>query len=116
VGEGGRDSFGAVAGDVWEYSADDEVGCGRADAVGVLLHAFGAGPLEKTADFLKASGYRFVGLNENAPRYFVLNVERVETHSAETLFQRNAGLYEVAERFGLDSYDGMDVGPVVAVN
>jgi hypothetical protein len=71
-------------------------------------------PLEKAADFLKTSGYRLVGLNENAPEYFVLHVERVETHSAETLFERNTGLYEVADRFRLDSYDGMDVGPVVA--
>ena len=71
-----------------------------------------AEPLQMTSDFLEASGYRVVGLNENGPGLFVLHVERVETHSAETLFARNAELYKVADRFGLDSYDGMDVGPV----
>jgi hypothetical protein len=72
--------------------------------------------LQKAADFLVAEGYRFVGINENEPGLFVLHVERVETHSAETLFERNAKLSEVSDRFDLESYDGMDVGPVVAVN
>jgi len=80
-----------------------------------FMHS-GREPLQKTAEFLEASGYRLVGINENRPGLFVLHVERVETHSAETLFARNAELYGVAGRFGLDSYDGMDVGPVLAVN
>jgi Protein of unknown function (DUF1260). len=57
-------------------------------------------------------GYRFVDIHEaDDSSMRVLHVERVETHSPESLFARNAELYRVAETFGLDSYDGMDVGP-----
>jgi hypothetical protein len=59
-------------------------------------------PFRKTADSLNASAYRRLGINENRPGLFVLHVERVETHSAETWFARNAELYKVADRFGLD--------------
>jgi hypothetical protein len=34
----------------------------------------------------------------------------VEKHSPETLYDRNAEFYKLAEKFGLESYDGMDVG------
>jgi hypothetical protein len=72
--------------------------------------------LRKAGEFLAGKGYRLVGINENEPEFFVLHVERVETHSAETLFARNKELTGVADRFDLESYDGMDVGPAVAVN
>jgi len=72
--------------------------------------------LQKAGEFLAGEGYRLVGINENEPGFFVLHVERVETHSAETLHMRNLELYEIADRFDLESYDGMDVGPVVAIN
>ena len=67
--------------------------------------------LEKAATHLTAQGYRFVGIHatdDGSTR--VLHVERVEVHSPQTLFERNEELSEVANRFGLDSYDGMDVG------
>jgi hypothetical protein len=69
--------------------------------------------LEKTAAYLTAEGYRLVGIHEtNDGSKRVLHVERVETHSPKTLFARNAALDNVANEFELDSYDGMDVGPV----
>ncbi len=73
-------------------------------------------PFQKTAEFLETSEYRVLGINENKSGLFVLYVERVETRSADTLFEWNAGLYEVADRFGLDSSDGMDVGQMGKVN
>ena len=39
-------------------------------------------------------------------------MQRVEAHSVDSLFARNEQLYEFATEHGLDSYDGMDVGPV----
>ena len=40
-----------------------------------------------------------------------LHVQRVEVHTVDTLFARNELLSEFARRHGIDSYDGMDVGP-----
>ena len=69
--------------------------------------------LEKTATHLTAQGYRLVGIREtDDDSTQVLHVERAEAHSPETLFARNAALSEIANQFGLDSYDGMDVGPL----
>jgi hypothetical protein len=35
-----------------------------------------------------------------------------ERHTPETLDERNQEFYRLASRFNLDSYDGMDVGPI----
>jgi hypothetical protein len=69
--------------------------------------------LQKAAEHLTAQGYRLVGIHasDNGGTR-VLRVERIEAHSPRTLFARNEVLYDVANQFGLDSYDGMDVGPV----
>jgi hypothetical protein len=67
--------------------------------------------LERIVEPLTSSGYRFVSIYETDDKstYF-LHVERVEKHSPETLYDRNAEFYKLAEKFGLESYDGMDVG------
>ena len=44
-----------------------------------------------------------------------LHVQRIEVHTVDSLFARNERLYEFASRHGLDSYDGMDVGPTPVV-
>lgn len=68
--------------------------------------------LQKAAVDLTNRGYRFVGIHETDDGSTrVLHVERVETHSATSLFARNAEFYKFAEDSGLASYDGMDVGP-----
>jgi hypothetical protein len=69
--------------------------------------------LERIVEPLTNSGYRFVSIYETDDKstYF-LHVERVEKHSPETLYARNAEFYKLAEKFGLESYDGMDVGPI----
>ena len=69
--------------------------------------------LERAATYLTAQGYRLVGIHETDDRSTrVLHVERGEAHTPQTLFERNEALYKLASEFGLDSYDGMDVGPV----
>lgn len=69
--------------------------------------------LRPLADELIAQGYREAGLYRTDDRktYF-LHVERVEKHTPDTLHERNGQFYALAERFGIESYDGMDVGPV----
>ena len=44
-----------------------------------------------------------------------LHVQRIEVHTVDSLFARNERLYGFASSHGLDSYDGMDVGPAPVV-
>jgi Regulator of ribonuclease activity B len=73
--------------------------------------------LERAGRELEKSGYRFVGIVEPAKDdddedLLFLHVERIETHTAESLERRNAELYDFADAWGIATYDGMDVGPV----
>jgi len=74
--------------------------------------------LEKAKDILVAKGYRFVDIylsdkdEPNEPDMFWLHLEKEETHSPQSLDETNNELYIFANEFGLDSYDGMDIGPV----
>lgn len=78
-------------------------------------------PLELASRDLAKSGYRVVQIylsdkkNSNDPDLWWLHVERVEIHSVTSLFKRNAELSALAARYGLASYDGMDVGPAAEV-
>jgi len=62
---------------------------------------------------LQRKGYTIVRneLSDDRSSY-VLHVERVETHTPKSLHQRNAELEALAQAHGIDSYDGMDVGPI----
>jgi hypothetical protein len=69
--------------------------------------------LERVVEPLTNAGYRFVNIYETDDKStHFLHVERVEKHTPQTLHARNAEFYKLAEKFGLESYDGMDVGPV----
>src|SRR5215510_13020156 len=65
---------------------------------------------------LESMGYRFVSVLQDAQNddqnLLFLHVEREERHTVDTLYARNQELTSLAEEFGLESYDGMDVGPV----
>lgn len=72
--------------------------------------------LVRAAPHLEARGYEVVGLlmpgeDDDRAVYF-LQVDRVEAHSVDSLMARNVELYAFAAEHGLESYDGMDVGPV----
>jgi Regulator of ribonuclease activity B len=69
--------------------------------------------LRPVADILANTGYRFVNIfdTEDGSTWF-LHVEKIETHSPASLFQRNSEFYRLADEFCIESYDGMDVGPV----
>lgn len=74
--------------------------------------------LEKAKDILLSKGYSFVDIylsdkdEQDEPDVFWLHIEKVETHSPNSLDERNNELYVFSNEFGLDSYDGMDIGPV----
>jgi hypothetical protein len=69
--------------------------------------------LRPVADYLTKNGYRFVSIypTDDNKTYF-LHVERVEHHTPESLNVRNHEFYKLADKYHLESYDGMDVGPV----
>ncbi|HEX6124860.1 MAG TPA: ribonuclease E inhibitor RraB [Pyrinomonadaceae bacterium] len=71
--------------------------------------------LERAAERLTMMGYRFGSIypTDDGTTHF-LHVDRVETHTPQTLHLRNAELYALADEFDLESYDGMDVGPVLS--
>ena len=69
--------------------------------------------LKPLADELSKAGYRVVNLYPSRDdQKFVLHVEKVETHTPQSLNERNIEFYRLSEKFGITSYDGMDVGPV----
>lgn len=68
--------------------------------------------LEAAATALVAAGYTRVGIEQPpGSLLYRLQVTRVEAHTPASLHARNQELYALAERLGLDAYDGMDVGP-----
>jgi hypothetical protein len=76
-----------------------------------------AAKLKVVVPELERAGYRYVDVHQaendsGVKPYYILHVEKVETHTADSLFARNKELYALAERHRLDSYDGMDVGRV----
>jgi hypothetical protein len=71
--------------------------------------------LTPVADYLTRNGYREASIGRSADehgRTYSLRVERIEHHTPETLHERNQELADLAETFNLESYGGMDVGPV----
>jgi hypothetical protein len=67
-------------------------------------------PLNRVAKKLVSLGYRLVEIRPDDNKDgFWLHVERVETHSPDTLHDRNQELYRLAAEYGVN-YDGMDVG------
>ena len=75
--------------------------------------------LEKTKEILIEKGYDYVDLylsdkeNKNDPDMYWLHMEKVEIHTPESLDKRNDEFYFLANDLGIDSYDGMDVGPIM---
>jgi hypothetical protein len=71
--------------------------------------------LQRAAQRLTASGYRLVQIYPTDDRSTCfLHVERIEKHTPQTLYARNREFERLASELGLESYDGMDVGPVLA--
>jgi len=65
---------------------------------------------------LASLGFDFIGTLDPQPEdenpVFYLRMDRIERHSAVSLHALNKELYAIAERFGVESYDGMAVGDV----
>ena len=68
--------------------------------------------LKKAKKILKAKGFQYVKIYQSGG-FWWLHVEKIEIHTPESLDKRNDELYILADKLKLDSYDGMDVGPVM---
>ena len=69
--------------------------------------------LQSLANHLTKAGYKFVGIYQADDKStYVLHVEKVEHHTVSSLNERNQTFYRLAKQYGVQSYDGMDVGPV----
>ena len=74
--------------------------------------------LELAKEHVESQGYSFVRFflgdkeDESEADTFWLHVEKKESHDAKSLDARNDELYLFAHEMGIDSYDGMDVGPI----
>ena len=75
--------------------------------------------LQSLVPALENRGFRFVDLFEAEPEdedsitaKYYLHVEKIEHHDIDTLDARNKELGALSEQYGVDSYDGMDVGPI----
>lgn len=67
--------------------------------------------LENLGKELVKDGYRLVEVGPREGGVYCLHVEKVEKHTPETLNARNVSFEKLADRRGIESYDGMDVGP-----
>jgi hypothetical protein len=74
-------------------------------------------PLAIVAEELMQAGYSIVRLEPaDDESCYVLHVERIELHSPRSLYERNIELAGLAQTHGVESYDGMDVGPVAGIH
>ena len=74
--------------------------------------------IEAVVAELESLGFEFVEIFQTTPddekeeEFYVLHVERLESHTVDSLDKLNQQLAAFASSHGLDSYDGMDVSPL----
>jgi hypothetical protein len=100
-----------------KIAADEKWDMNRPMLWGYFFTSRSRAKLEAAASDLERQGYRFVDLyvpdlDKGQEEYFFLHVEKEEIHSPKSLHERNGELYALADAHGLDTYDGMDVGPI----
>jgi hypothetical protein len=78
-----------------------------------------ADKLEKLGLELEEKGYDFIGIFElgdeetdEATGEYLLHVDKEETHTPESLAQRNVELQNIADEHEIETYDGWEFGEV----
>jgi hypothetical protein len=64
--------------------------------------------LEKAKELFLKEEYDFVEIVPFSGDYY-LHLEKVETNNVDTLYKRCSDLNELAEKFGIDKFNGFDV-------
>jgi hypothetical protein len=75
--------------------------------------------LEKLGLKLEADGYDFVDVFElgdeatdESTGEYLLHIDRVETHTPESLAERNVEFQRLADEFEIETYDGWEFGEI----
>ncbi len=75
--------------------------------------------LEKLGLKLEADGYDFIDVFElgdektdESTGEYLLHIDKVETHSPESLAQRNVEFQTLADEYEIETYDGWEFGEV----
>jgi hypothetical protein len=78
-----------------------------------------ADKLEKLGDHLESEGYDFIDIFElgdeetgESTGEYLLHVDRVETHTPESLAERNVELQRLADEYEIETFDGWEVGEI----
>ncbi len=91
---------------------------------GVMLYSYyfvdtDADKLEKLGLEFEEKGYDFIGIfelgeedSDEPTGEYLLHIDREETHTPESLAERNVEFAKLAEERKLDSYDGWEFGEV----
>ncbi len=66
--------------------------------------------LEKLKDELLKEKYKLVRFEKTDKQEYILHVEKVETHSRESLLNRENQLDALSKKYNVTTYDGWDVG------
>ncbi|MBX3297738.1 MAG: tetratricopeptide repeat protein [Acidobacteria bacterium] len=66
--------------------------------------------LERLSEEVLKNGYTVVSLEQIEDGKFRLHVEKIESHTPESLYQRGLAFTEIATKYSVDVYDGFDVG------
>lgn len=66
--------------------------------------------LERLSEEVLKNGYTVASLEQIEDGKFRLHVEKTESHTPESLYQRGLALTEIATKYSVDVYDGFDVG------
>ena len=80
-----------------------------------LFHAVPEPLAELSRDMAKL-GYSYVSLHETEDGEWVLQLAKMEIHTADSLHRRNIKFNELADQRGIDLYDGWDVAVPGATN
>lgn len=75
--------------------------------------------LEKLGNKLDADGYDFVDIFElgdeetgKSTGEYLLHIDKIETHTPESVAQRNVEFQKLADDFGIETYDGWEFGEI----
>lgn len=75
--------------------------------------------LEKLGHKLDANGYDFVDIFElgdeetgKSTGEYLLHIDKIETHTPESLARRNLEFQTLAEEVGIETYDGWEFGQI----
>ena len=94
------------------------------DVAGEMLYSFyfvdkSVEKLEKLGEYLAKQGYDYIDIFElgddetgESTGEYLLHIDKVESHTPESLAERNVEFQKLADEYEIESYDGWEFGEV----